>query len=279
MSFNPVQNQIILSKVRKIILESTVKQVKNLSSANTGSERTVGILDFARVIECQGNTSFSVTLNSSSLFNGWYAYFSNKNGVPITLTPSSGLIDGNSSFIISSNCQGFVYFDGTNFFTFGLISGFPVGFIYWHTSSTPPSGFLKANGAAISRTSYANLFSVCGTTYGAGNGTTTFNLPDLRGEFIRGLDDGRGVDSGRTLGSFQANSIQSHTHSVIDGGHSHPNAGGSGAVGSGSFYAGQSNNTFVMSGNANTLTGISIGSTGGIETRPRNIALLACIKY
>lgn len=66
-----------------------------------------------------------------------------------------------------------------------------------------PEGYLLCNGGAVSRTVYADLFRAIGTTYGVGNGTTTFNLPDLRGEFIRGLDNGRGVDFGRTLGSAQ----------------------------------------------------------------------------
>ena len=79
-----------------------------------------------------------------------------------------------------------------------------------HTSL--PTGWLKANGAAVSRTTYSNLFAAIGTTYGVGDGSTTFNIPDLRGEFIRGWDDGRGVDSGRTLGSWQDDMFEEHNH-------------------------------------------------------------------
>ena len=57
-------------------------------------------------------------------------------------------------------------------------------------------GWLKANGAAVSRTAYGDLFAKIGTVFGSRDGSTTFNLPDLRGEFIRGWDNGRGVDSG-----------------------------------------------------------------------------------
>jgi prepilin-type N-terminal cleavage/methylation domain-containing protein len=70
-----------------------------------------------------------------------------------------------------------------------------------------PSGWLLCDGHAVLRTTYPALFSAIGTTYGAGDGSTTFNLPDLRGEFIRGFDNGRGVDSGRTLGSWQKGTI------------------------------------------------------------------------
>lgn len=66
-----------------------------------------------------------------------------------------------------------------------------------------PAGYLELAGQAISRTTYSALFALFGTNYGAGDGSTTFNLPDLRGEFVRGLDHGRGIDTGRTLGSFQ----------------------------------------------------------------------------
>ncbi len=67
-----------------------------------------------------------------------------------------------------------------------------------------PVGYLELAGQAISRTTYSALFALFGTTYGVGDGSTTFNLPDLRGEFVRGWDHGRNIDAGRTLGSAQA---------------------------------------------------------------------------
>jgi Phage-related tail fibre protein len=75
-----------------------------------------------------------------------------------------------------------------------------------------PSYALEANGAAVSRTTYARLFAKIGTRYGAGNGSTTFNLPDYRGEFLRGWDHGRGLDPGRNLGTVQMSQNLSHTH-------------------------------------------------------------------
>lgn len=135
--------------------------------------------------------------------------------------------------------------------------GLPSGSVSFFASNTAPSGYLKANGAAVSRTAYASLFAVIGTTFGGGDGVTTFTLPDLRGEFLRGWDDSRGVDSGRVFGSSQADDFKSHTHEVL------VNSGQLGA-GGGSNYLGQPNLS---------------GATGGTETRPRNVALLACIKY
>jgi len=95
------------------------------------------------------------------------------------------------------------------------------GMVCYFAQSTPPAGYLKRNGAAVSRTTYARLFAKIGTTYGAGDGSTTFNLPDGRGVFDRGLDDGRGLDPGRTLGSYQESANLSHAHGVVDPGHAH----------------------------------------------------------
>ena len=76
----------------------------------------------------------------------------------------------------------------------------PAGSMMMYVNSTPPAGWLAADGSAVSRTTYASLFAVIGTTYGAGNGSTTFNLPDLRGRVP--LDNGQGAGlTNRTLGA------------------------------------------------------------------------------
>lgn len=140
----------------------------------------------------------------------------------------------------------------------------PVGAVMAFARSTAPTGWLKCNGAAVSRTTYAALFSAIGTTWGNGDGSTTFNLPDLRGEFVRGWDDSRGVDVGRLFGSTQSADLASHTHAV-----SPPSAageGGQGATATGTLGGGETINTY------------NTGSTGGSETRPRNLALLYCVK-
>jgi len=221
----------------------------------------------------------------------------------------------------------------------------PPGSVLWYAANTPPTGYLKANGAAVSRTTYAALFAVLvksstvtitiatpgvvtwtnhglsandpvqftttgalptgltagvvyyvvggaslttdtfrvsasaggaainttgsqsGTQtainapYGIGDGSTTFNLPNLCGEFVRGWDDGRGVDTDRSFGSNQGQAIQAHTHTQT--GSTLGPAAGVFAFGSGSGAAAIQ----------------ATASTGGTETRPRNVALLACIKF
>lgn len=146
---------------------------------------------------------------------------------------------------------------------FGEGNNVMVGAVVYFATTVTPSGYIKANGAAVSRTTYANLYARVGDFWGAGNGSTTFNVPDLRGEFIRAWDDGRGIDSARAFGSFQDGDIESHSHSngitltgtgIIDG-----------------YDTGAPNN--------DNYSITSTGATGGTETRPRNIALAAYIKY
>ena len=165
-----------------------------------------------------------------------------------------------------------------------IAAGYP-GQVAFFAMSTPPTGWLKANGAAVSRTTYANLFAVVGTTYGAGDGSTTFNVPDLRGEFLRGWDDARGVDSGRAIASSQSSANLSHTHTGTtdsSGAHTHSTniseyTDGSGSVSPSGQAAGPTAVTTSSAG-AHTHT-FTTGSSGGTEARPRNIALLACIQH
>lgn len=152
----------------------------------------------------------------------------------------------------------------------------PAGAVSYFAMSSAPTGWLKADGSAVSRTTYATLFAAIGTTFGAGNGTTTFNLPDLRAEFIRGLDDGRGVDSARALGSAQSDEIKLHGHPYRSGTASVSSPDGTGGL---QREGGNATNYSAYTGTPSAITGQQIGGAGGTETRPRNIALLACIKY
>lgn len=154
----------------------------------------------------------------------------------------------------------------------------PAGLVATFARSTAPTGWLKANGAAVSRTAYADLYAAIGTRFGAGDGINTFNLPDLRGEFPRYWDDGRGVDSGRTLGSSQGDAIRNITGGISMAG------GGFFDGGSGVLYP-------TTTTDGQSLSGIKNGRSDDFafdasrtvptanENRPRNISLLACIKF
>ena len=160
----------------------------------------------------------------------------------------------------------------------------PSGAVFMFTADAAPTGYLKANGATISRTTYATLFAVIGTTFGAGDGSTTFQLPDLRGEFLRGWDDSRGADTGRAFGSAQGFGIPRLIGGVKD---SHGNAAMTAVTVSG--YT----NPFYGSGSSSYRTALQASTTNYAtvyfdsnrvipntdDVRPRNVALLACIKY
>lgn len=160
--------------------------------------------------------------------------------------------------------------------------GNPPGTIITFGSPTPPTGYLTCNGAAISRTTYATLFASIATWWGTGDGSTTFNVPDFRGEFLRGFDGGRGVDVGRVFGSFQNEAFLSHGHSIYDPTHAHVAAGGYSfvVVVGGSGGQGDAGSGFSSVGSTDyRYTGIGVNAAGGNETRPRNKAPLFAIKF
>jgi microcystin-dependent protein len=168
----------------------------------------------------------------------------------------------------------------------------PPGAVMPFAMNTAPSGWLAANGSAVSRTTYAALFAAIGTTYGAGNGSTTFTLPDLRGYFVRGSGtNSDGVAAG-TFGAKQADGLISHTHSGTTGNdspdHTHSttfrNNAESTGLGSPSATGGTLSTAAYSSGGASArhqhdFTTSSQSPAGTTETRPCNIALLYCIKF
>lgn len=164
------------------------------------------------------------------------------------------------------------------FSSFLLASGgVPIGSYIFFPGDTPPSGFLECDGSAISRTTYSDLFSVISTEYGVGDGATTFNIPDLRGYFLRGWDHGAGVDpdaatrtdrgdgtTGDNNGTLQGYDMEQHDHDVDY------NNGGFAAGGGAASY-------LDISGLTRTTT--TYPTSGGNETRPININVMFCIKY
>lgn len=191
-------------------------------------------------------------------------------------TPATGDIRFNTTL---------TQFEGYNGSGWGEIAnGVPAGSVFTFATSTVPSGYLECNGAAVSRSTYASLFASISTTWGTGDGSSTFNLPDLRGQFVRGWDNSAGVDSGRSFASSQSDQNKQHTHSVTDPGHQHNTsitnsdvfpATGAKTIsygGAGSYPA----TTFTMS---DATTGISLANQGGTEVRVKNYALMYVIKF
>lgn len=150
----------------------------------------------------------------------------------------------------------------------------PVGAVFYMSASTVPYGYLEANGQAVSRTTYAALWQYLGSP-NTGNGSTTFNVPDYRGEFIRSWDHGRGVDTNRELGTIQYSQNLEHNHGIP----------GDDQLGFANGYGGWSatnRGSFPYDARSSYGGGGAIWNTtteGGNESRPRNVALMPIIKW
>jgi microcystin-dependent protein len=180
----------------------------------------------------------------------------------------------NGDLIINGSLQ---FADGSR--QSSAASTFPAGSIVMYGGASAPAGWLLANGSAVSRTgTYAALFAAIGTTYGSGDGSTTFNLPDFRGVFPKGAGttartdpntakDASGNLYSAVLGSYRGDQMQGHVHQAV-------------GVGSYSFYA-----SFGSAANNLTSTGIPIadGTNGtprtGHTTEPQSLGINFIIKY
>ena len=139
-------------------------------------------------------------------------------------------------------------------------SAVPAGVWTGWTTDTAPAGWLECNVATLLRGDYPELFANIGTTWGSSN-ANNFNIPDFRGEFLRGWDNGRGVDPGRSFASFQTDEIKSHTHPLHN----------------------TTNQVLAFGPIKFNVSGAPFddgdtGATGGTETRPRNMATMIIIK-
>ncbi len=167
-------------------------------------------------------------------------------------------------------------YDKTGFVT-------PIGSINAYGGSAAPSGWLLCDGSAVSRTTYTDLFAAIGTTFGTGDGSTTFNLPDMRGIFPRGagtsgkLSNANGTAFAGTLGTYQNDSMQGHYHQFNAYHAEHQRQSG------GEFVDEVANNPTDYNPTARVKIAITDGTNGGprtgVETRPANLALSYIIKY
>jgi len=174
----------------------------------------------------------------------------------------------------------------------------PAGTIVAFAGRTAPAGWLLCDGAAVSRTDYATLFNAIGINFGGGDGINTFNLPDSRGRFLRGADNGAGRDPdaasrtasnaggsvGDSVGTLQSEQFASHRHTINDPGHTHGMATPNGTTGvretAGTLAGGWDYGDQVSSAAPVTTntTGITEAAAGGNETRPKNVSVNYIIK-
>lgn len=335
-------------------------------------------LKAAATIASAANTNISIATGNTGHISGavniaaWTMYVGQRmslifdGSLTLLYHPTNNKLPGGANIITVPGDTAVIYYDGTTvqILHYQRFDGTPVqdaqpSAVQYFAQNTPPPGWIKANGAALSRTVYAQLFAalvksstatisiatpgvvtwnahgrsandqvrftttgslptglVINTDYyvvgasitantftlsatpggpaiatsgtqsgvhtainapfGVGDGSTTFTLPDLRGEFVRGWDDGRVIDSNRAFGSSQLDAFQGHYHRLLM----------SSAGGVGSAPQSAATNT-ANNGLQTDFQGATIAvtdSTNGTpristETRPRNVALLACIKF
>ena len=159
-----------------------------------------------------------------------------------------------------------------------LQAGVP-GQVSYMAFEQTPAGWLRCDGAEVSRSAYSALFSAIGTRFGSGDGTNTFNVPDLRGEFIRCWDNGKGVDSNRVFGSAQKGSVIAHElpQGEVRNAHSYISKGTNSDLGFDDVESAVS--MFTLNADSKDISTWAPHTKHQGITRPRNIALLACIKY
>lgn len=262
------------------------KGANTIGLSTAGTERAV-IDNNGLTVQAQGDLRLADSDSSN-----WVALqAASAIGSNVTFTLPSA--DGSDGQMLKTN--------GSGTLSFTTVQGVPVGAVFCLAVSAVPSGYLECAGGAVSRTTYAALFAVIATNYGAGNGSSTFNVPDLRGEFVRGYDHGRGVDSGRAIASSQSGHNNAHNHTVTvatdNKSHYHNipgddqlsvfhNVGGwtaswdatagydatSQASGGGKLWR-----TTTKDTNHNHTA--TCDNTGGNEARPRNVAMMYVIKY
>ena len=307
LNTNPV---VLDSAGRATIFGSgTYCQVLKDSSGNTiwqketGDATSTSTLGWGGIGGGTANAQ-TVTVSGFSSTNGQTFYFvaGASNTGPLTLSVNAGspiaivkpTTAGTSQLgggeVVSGNVVGVTYYSTTGQFqlitnnisnTSGQIAAFG--------STLCPAGWLAANGTAVSRTTYASLFASIATTWGTGDGSTTFNIPDLRGTFLRGTGTNAnatvvaaGGATGQSLGTYAADTYLNHNHAVTDPGHLHTLPNGfttSSIAGAGSAYNLPSGYVAQNTGSNTTGLTVNTSTTGGTETMPKNFAVTYCIQY
>ncbi|MES2285681.1 MAG: phage tail protein [Bacteroidota bacterium] len=274
-----------MMKPKKKILTIGIVIITTLSYAqNVGINSTGATPNASAVLDVDAAPG-----NDKGLLMPRVALVATNNAAPVTAPAVSLMVYNTATAGVFPNnvIPGFYYWDGTQWIVFGKPSA-PAGEVIAFAGATAPAGYLLSDGTAVSRTTYAGLFAVIGVMYGPGDGSTTFNLPNYQGYFLRGKNNASGNDpdfatrtdrgdgiTGDNVGTKQTSIYGSHRHA--------PDLGGTPNSAFGVFFNYGSFAYPVAGGNYGTWANTTITAytdyQGGNETRPKNINVLYCIKY
>ena len=243
-----------------------------------------------------------------SIQNGARLRLEDSDGSAFVSLKSPNALSGNVDFTLPSSIVngGFMKTDGSGNLSFSLIEGVPTGAVFCMAIAVVPSGYLECDGSVKNKSDYQALSDFLGTQYNIGNESSSqFRLPDLRGEFIRGFDHGRGVDNNREIGQLQGDDNKLHNHAINITSGPVTLVGSIDGIGEGFLASGSASGVFSkkpdgtrtitessdvassvagVNFNANhshAITGNTANSGGdGVtgESRPRNIAMMYVIK-
>jgi microcystin-dependent protein len=228
---------VVYEAVNELYFNDGVGNVVQITKAGSVNATTSGISSGTATASFVGGT-LVVDANVNTPANVQGASFLFGNNVSgsnyLTLEPPNAMASNYTVTLPPINTTGntvFLTYDTSNNIGLGpsVTSGgiLATGGIVMFGGTSAPTGYLLCNGSAVSRTTYASLFSVIATAYGIGDGSTTFNVPDFRGIFPRGVDNGAGNDpdtssrtatnggnAGDNVGSTQTSTFASHTHTI-----------------------------------------------------------------
>ncbi len=268
-------------------INSQCRTALNVTPTSQSSAYTTTTADHLRPIEVTGTTTISLgdaaTMVAQSM--GYEVPIINTGSATVTiaLITAANTLNGQANGTIalgprqSARCAVNSTSNGYDVIASG--NDIPAGVVMDFAGSSAPAGWLLCDGSAVSRTTYANLFTAISTTWGTGDGSTTFNVPDLRGRVTAGKDNmggsaanritsGNSGITGTTLGAAGGDErLHQHNHAISDSGHSHtPGAAGSFLLDTGgsavmSVNAGA--HSYPATGTTNTqTTGITINNAG-----------------
>lgn len=254
--------------------------LNNLAISTTGMVTSQNGVIYTSSLTASGNLTVNGETRSQKIFFSTLStvglYWGTGTEQVSTILRGGSVSDGYSSLSLNAsviNLNGAVTISGSG--NNGINPLVPVGSITMYSSTTPPTGYLYCNGQSCSTTTFSALFAVTGYIYG-GSGAN-FNVPDCRGMFIRGFDQGRGEDSEvRVIGSTQTDTMQGHKHASVR----RATTFTAGGTSDGDDITSTVDDTLTYS---RVGTAITDGTNGtprvSAETRSKNIALPFIIKY